>query len=290
MELWKLGLEGRPVLSNLFISQMNTGTQKRTAYTFCSPTSAALTTPNPALGDQDPLQALSYPKGCREQAASPYPPPLQRKKPLAPTPLLLRSWLPCPFSCNKNFGETPTHTLPVSVVLPSHCSHPNPQPRSCNNLLGTYYVSHCCEHWGSCPPDARSLGDTVTTPEHRDSAVAESAWSAGVGGAVPPPTPLTARFLPLSPAPSCSLPWPAALPTQDPGPWPHGLCGAGESSAPEGGGLRGPRGPPRPPPAPRLGGGSARGAELDTGPTARSVPPHAPPRPDSEGLGGRGRE
>lgn len=26
MELWKLGVEGRPVLSNLFISQMNTGT------------------------------------------------------------------------------------------------------------------------------------------------------------------------------------------------------------------------------------------------------------------------
>lgn len=81
------------------------------------------------------------------------------------------------------------------MVLPSHCSHPNLYPLSFNGLLGTYYVS-LLRALRFLPSKARSFGETVTTPEYQDSALAERARRGR--GAVPP---LTTRFLLLSPAP-----------------------------------------------------------------------------------------
>lgn len=169
---------------------------------------------------------------------------------LAPVPIFL-GW--------RFQGDPYTHASNFcGTSLSLHCSHPHPYPHSFADLLGAH-VSLCCEHRDSCPPEARS------------------SW--GAVGTVPR---LTTRFLPLSPAPSCSRPRPAAPPTHGPGSYPPELCGGGESS---GRGV-GDSGDPEAATSPGLGGGGTGGA----GPTARSVPPHAPPRPDSEGLGGRGQD
>lgn len=115
------------------------------------------------------------------------------------------------------------------------------------------------------------MGETVTTPAHRDSALAGR--PEGPGGS----TPLTTRFLLLLGPPS-SLPRPAAPPTHDPAPCPHGLCGGGESSGPERGGLRRPRGPRgrlQPAAGRRRRGrsGAGRWPRSTARPSARPAPP-----------------
>lgn len=180
----------------------------------------------------------------------------------APTPPPLNSWLLCPLSWNRGFRETPTHTLPISVGLPSHCSHPNRTP----TRVMTCWPHTCHSAASTGAPALRRLGLPGRLSQ------------LPLTGTVPL---LSTRSLPLSPAPPalCPVCSPSHARPGAPSPraeWEWGKFEAGAR------GLRGPRGRLQPRDGWRRRGRSGPGA----GPTARSVPPHAPPRGIQKGSEG----
>lgn len=230
-ESGNLRAERRLIPSHLFILQMNPGTQN--GHLIVESGLGALATPHPRSGGPSTHQAPS----SQRAGAGPHLHILhlqEGRNPQRRPPSLLRSWLLVPVFLEWRFRVNPythTHTSPISVVLPSHCSLPQAQAHSFNHLLSTYYVSLCGEHWGSRPCRNSVSGGGWHHSQTSGPPLAERAQSRA--GEAEGQSPLPQAHLPASPAltlPLAALPRPAAPPHARPEPlFPGELCGGGES-------------------------------------------------------------